>query len=200
MLILSQRMEDLNMDFKLFDIIVFNRSIEEFNKYWDQRVKRNRRDETDDEWKNESWIYKDLIGRNARPLNSVVGYIHIYLSGGIDLITTLDIDCRERMRLDGAPDIRYDPSTFTRTRTNKHMSSKEILDTFNKDLLNGCNERLKRRYIDLEAWNNFSKSVDWHEVIYSCEEQKTKKNTIEEIQARYKMMNEELPAYIEPNF
>lgn len=44
MLILSQRMEDLNMDFKLFDIIVFNRSIEEFNKYWDKRVKRNRRD------------------------------------------------------------------------------------------------------------------------------------------------------------
>ena len=63
------------MDFKLFDIIVFNRSIEEFNKYWDKRVERNRRDETDDEWKNESWIYKDLIGRNARPLNSVVGYI-----------------------------------------------------------------------------------------------------------------------------
>lgn len=188
------------MDIKLFDIMVFNRSIEEFNQYWDRKIEKNRRDETDDEWENKSWIYKDLIGRNTRPLNSVVGYIHIYLSGGIDLITTLDIDCRERMRLDGAPDIRYDPSTFTRTRTNEHMSSKEILDTFNKDLLNGCNERLKRRYIDLEAWNNFSKSVDWHEVIYSCEEQKTEKNTIEEIQARYKMMNKELPAYIEPDF
>lgn len=194
-------MEDLNLDIKLFDIMVFNRSIEEFNEYWDKRVERNRREETDAEWENKSWIYKDLIGRNTRPLNSIVGYIHVYQSGEIDLITTLDIDCRERMRLDGAPDIRYDPSTFTRTRTNKYMSSKEILDTFNKDLLNGCNERLKRRYVDLEAWNNFSKIVDWHEVFCPHKEEEKKEETVEDIRARYmKDYDESMFQFIEPNF
>lgn len=157
------------MDLKLYDIMVFNRSLKKFNEYWDKKVEICRRQETDEEWQKISSVYKECIGRNTHPLNSVIGYIHVYKSGGIDLITTLSIDTRERKRLDGVPDIIYDPSTFTRTRIEKGMSSEEILGKFNRDLLTRCNERLPGRYIDLEGWNNMSRLVDWADLFSTLE-------------------------------
>ena len=188
------------MDIKLFDIAVYNRPLEEFNKYWNGKVEKNRRSETDEEWERMKYIYKECIGRCTHPLNSIIGYIHVWQSGGIDLITTLSIDCRDRKRLDGVPDILYDPSTFTRTRTRKGMTSEEILNQFNRDLLEGCNERLKGRYIDLEAWNNMSRLVDWADLFSTMEDDKKdsipskpqihipeRAQNIEEISARYKV-------------
>lgn len=168
------------MDKRLCDILVYNRSAEEFNDYWNKKVARYRRDETDDEWIEKSYIYKSCIGRKARFSNSVIGHIHVFQSGGIDLITKLSIDCREKKYLEGAPDIHFDPSTFTRTRTNKNMSSEEILKQFNKDLLEGCKRRLKGRYIDLEPWNNFSKLIDWHEFFYPKSEENEEKGICDE--------------------
>lgn len=149
------------MDIKLFDISVYNRPLDEFNKYWNDKVKQYRGSETDKEWEKKEYIYKEYIGRYTHPLNSIIGYIHVWQSGTIDLITTLSIDCREKKRLDGTPDILYDPCTFTRTRTRNGMTSEEILNKFNSDLMVGCMERLPGRYIDLEAWNNMSRLVNW---------------------------------------
>lgn len=180
------------METKLFDILVYNRSVEEFNKYWDNKVGIYRRDEPDEEWVEKSYTYKLCIGRCTRWMNSIIGYIHIYQSG-IDLITTLSIDCREKKYLEGTFDIHYDPSTFTRTRTKKDMTSQEILNQFNADLIEGCNERLKGRYIDLEAWNNTSKLIDWHELFYPKKEEIEEKNIsqeekIEKIREKYRLM------------
>lgn len=181
--------ERLIMETKLFEILVYNRSVEAFNKYWNNKVGIYRRDESDEEWVKKAYIYKSCSGRCARWMNSIIGYIHVYQSG-IDLITTLSIDYREKKYLEGAPDIHYDPSTFTRTRTNKNMTSQEILNQFNADLIEGCNERLKGRYIDLEAWNNTAKFIDWHELFYPKEEEIEEENKSEEekIREKYKLL------------
>lgn len=177
------------METKLFDILVYNRSVEEFNKYWDEKFSICRHDESDEEWNEKLGMYKLGIGRCSRWMNSVIGYIHVYQSG-IDLITTLSIDCRGKKYIEGRPDIHYDPSTFTRTRTNKNMTSQEILNQFNADLLEGCKRRLRGRYIDLEAWNNTTKLIDWHELFYPKEEEKQEDNrSIEEkIRERYELL------------
>lgn len=69
--------------------------------------------------------------------------------------------------MEGAPDIFIDPSTFTRTRTYSNMSSTDILERFNSDLLDECKKRLKGHFVDFEAWSNTSKYIDWHELFYS---------------------------------
>lgn len=149
----------------LFEILVYNRSIDEFNRYWEKKIGKLRRNETDEEWKDKKVIYKELYHRPTRWKNSIIGYINIYISGN-DLITTLSIDTRSKKRLEGVSDIHVDPSTFTRTRTDSSMSSTDILEHFNSDLVDGCNKRLKGRFVDLEAWNNTSKYIDWHELFY----------------------------------
>lgn len=154
------------MERLLFEILVYNRPIDKFNSYWEKKVSKFRCNETDEGWKDKKVIYKECYHRPTRWKNSVIGYINIYISG-IDLITTLSIDARRKKFLEGAPDIFIDPSTFTRTRTYSNMSSTDILERFNSDLLDECKKRLKGHFVDFEAWNNTSIYIDWHELFYS---------------------------------
>lgn len=83
------------MERLLFEILVYNRPLDKFNSYWEKKVSKFRRNETDEEWKDKKVIYKECYHRPTRWKNSVIGYINIYISG-IDLITTLSIDARRK--------------------------------------------------------------------------------------------------------
>lgn len=159
------------MEEKLFDILVFNRSEDKFRSYWKEKVMRYRKKESDEEWEKQYPKLINCFGKPTRWMNSVIGYISIY-KNDMDIFTTLSIDIRNKKFLEGKPDIYYDNCTFTRFRTNKNMDSKTILDGFNKDLIDITKKELKGRYIDLEAWRNFSKYINWYDVFYSHEEKK----------------------------
>lgn len=179
------------METKLFEILVYNRSPKEFNQYWENQINKYRREESDIEWKSKFEIYKHIKGRKTRWYNSVIGYISIVQSN-IDLITMLSIDVREKKYLEGNSDIYYDPSTFSRTRTNKNMASNEILESFNTDLESACKHRLKNRYIDFEAWHNFSTHIDWHQLFYP-QAGETYEDMNDNISDEERIMREHLP-------
>lgn len=50
------------------------------------------------------------------------------------------------------------------------MSSEEIITKFRAGLMETIQERLKGRYVDMEAFDNISKLIDWHKLYYSDEE------------------------------
>ena len=153
------------MNEKIFDIIIFNRSKEEFKEYWEKVIDSYCQTASEEFVETNREMLKDTLGRNTRWMNSVIGYIHIYKSG-TDLITQRSIDVRQRKRLEGVPDIRYVPSTFTRTTVKKSMSSQEILQCFNSDLRTACEKQLKRRYIDWTSLDNVSQYIDWHKMFF----------------------------------
>lgn len=154
------------MNEKIFDIIIYNRSKEEFKEYWDKVIDSYCLTASEVFVETHRELIKDKLGRNTRWMNSVIGYIHIYKSG-TDLITQRSIDVRQRKRLEGVPDIRYVPSTFTRTTVKRYMSSQEILQCFNSDLRAACEKQLKGRYIDWTSWDNVSKYIDWHKMFFT---------------------------------
>lgn len=150
---------------KIFDIMIFNRPKEQFSEYWEKVVDSYCAMASEEYSEANRDIIKDMLGRNTKWMNSVIGYIHIYKSGA-DLITQRSMDIRQRKRLEGVPDIRYIPSTFTRTTVRKTMSSQEIIQCFNSDLRTACKKQLKGRYIDWTSWDNVSKYIDWHKLFF----------------------------------
>lgn len=181
------------METKLFDILVYNRSAEEFNEYWNMKYRKFLSQHySGDELKEKISICKDA-NRPATnwKFQNVIGYISI-MKHGYTLFATLSIDVRQKKYIDGRPDIRYDPSTFFSLYVKEQMTSEQILDEFNSLLQKSIKERLPKRYIDLEAWNNTSKLIDWHELFYpkSEEDEETNKTPEEVIIERYAHMGE----------
>lgn len=186
----------LIMETKLIDIQVYNRSIEEFNKYWNQKLSKlyRRADMTDDEWER----YLPLIKELNKPatnwkFQNVIGYISIF-KHGYSLFATLSIDIRKKKYIEGRPDIRYNPSTFFSLYVKEEMTSEQIRDKFNDLLHQSIKERLPKRYIDLEAWDNMNKLVDWHKVFYPQNEENEKDNRSEEdiIRERYALLGQSI--------
>lgn len=93
----------------------------------------------------------------------IVGYISIS-SHGYSLFATLSIDYREH--IEGKINITYDPATFFSFYVKENMSSEEVWKEFNNLLLVSMQERLIGKRVDLEAWNNISKLIDWHCFFY----------------------------------
>lgn len=180
------------MEMKLFDILVYNRSEEKFNKYWDEKYEKILvKHYSGDELKEKIRICKDANKPNTNWMfQNVIGYISIF-KHGYYFFATLSIDVRKKKYIEGKSDIRYDPSTFFGLYVNEHMTSEQILNRFNSLLHRSIKERLQNRYVDLETWNNISKWIDWHEVFYPENEKKENINkTLEEV-IRERYLNKE---------
>lgn len=155
------------METKLFDILVYNRSVEEFNKYWDDKYRKLLGQHYSGDELNEKITICKEANRPATnwKFQNVIGYISIFMHG-YSLFATLSIDVREKKYIDGKPDIRYDPSTFFSLYVKEEMTSEQILKEFNGLLHCSIKERLSKHYIDLEAWDNIAELIDWHSLFY----------------------------------
>lgn len=176
------------METKLCDILVYNRSVEEFNDYWDRKYEKLLSPlYSGEELKEKIALCKD-VNRSATnwKFQNVIGYISI-MKHGYSLFATLSIDVRQKKYIEGRPDIRYDPSTFFSLYVKEKMTSEQILEEFNGLLHRSIKERLPKRYIDLEAWNNISTLIDWHELFYpkNEEQEECTKSKEEIIRERY---------------
>lgn len=177
------------MEMKLFDILVYNRSMEDFNKYREKKYgKLLEPYYSGDELKERIDICKEANRPTTNwKFQNVIGYISIF-KHGYSLFATLSVDVRKKKYIEGRPDIRYDPSTFFSLYVKKDMTSEQILEEFNDLLHRSIKERLHKRYIDLEAWNNTANLIDWHELFYPEIEDIDEENKSEEekIRERYK--------------
>ena len=181
----------LIMETKLFDILVYNRSAEEFNEYWNKKYgKILETHYSGDELKEKIAICKEA-NRPATnwKFQNVIGYISIF-AHGYSLFSKLSIDVREKKYIEGKPDIRYDPSTFFGLYVKEEITSEQIIDEFNDLLQCSIKERLPKRYVDLEAWNNTAKLIDWHELFYPKQEETEEDNRSKEekIRERYELL------------
>lgn len=159
------------MEEKLFDIPVYICPQDEFDKYWDEHYKKM----FTKEWISET-EQKEFVStlreinhkKTAWKYQTIIGYIEIY-KHAYDLIATLSIDIRQRKIKGGRPDIYYDPFTFYKLYVKSDMTSSEIISQFRNGLEETIEERLKGRYVDLEAFDNISKFIDWRKMIYPKE-------------------------------
>ncbi len=181
------------MEEKICDIPVYICSLEKFNKYWNDYYERNfrRTEETEEEWLRRRAIFKQIGHRKVTWMyQAIIGYIGVYIHG-IDLVTTLSIDIRERKIKGGRPDIYYDPSTFFKIRVSRDMTSEDVINEFKLDMKEMSKERLKNRYIDVEPFYNICRYIDWHEVFYSENKVGEKETEVEKIMKMNKFV--ELP-------
>lgn len=161
------------MEEKLCEIPIYICSQEEYAKYWDAHYRklfpiRNRAQKEYDEMIES---FKEINHKKtAWYHNAIIGYISIYKHGE-SLFATLSYDQRKRKIKGGRPDIHYDPITFySISYISQEMSSEEIITKFRAGLMETIQERLKGRYVDMEAFDNISKLIDWHKLYYPDEE------------------------------
>lgn len=160
------------MEEKLCEIPIYICPHEEYSQYWDNHYRQSFpvRERTQKEYDEMITTIKETHHmKTAWYHNAIIGYISV-CKHGYDLFTTLSYDIRSKKVKGGYPDIYYDPSTFYKIYVSRKMSSEEIITKFRAGLMETIQERLKGRYVDMEAFDNISKLIDWHKLYYSDEE------------------------------